>query len=75
MKTEVKDSSGTNIIPIDYRMHVIDGAWKVVDVSVDGISIVSTYRGSFASEIMNNGLDSLIAKLEDRNDKLDDNLE
>ncbi len=75
VKSEVKDSSSANTVPIHYRMHVIDGAWKVVDVSVDGISLVSTYRGSFASEIRENGLDSLIAKLEDRNGKLENTLD
>jgi len=75
VKTEFKDTSGANLVPIHYRMHMIDGAWKVVDVSVDGISLVSTYRGSFASEIRKNGLDSLIAKLEDRNEKQDNTLD
>ncbi|NIQ16393.1 MAG: hypothetical protein GTO02_18975, partial [Candidatus Dadabacteria bacterium] len=41
-----------------------------VDVAVDGISLVSTYRGSFAAEIRKNGIDSLIAKLSERNANL-----
>jgi len=67
VKTEVDQPGGGGPIPIHYRMHVQDGQWKVVDVAVDGVSLVSTYRGSFASEIQKGGLDALIAKLGERN--------
>jgi len=66
VKTQVKQSGG-NSIPIDYRMHTSGGEWKVVDLVIDGISLVSTYRGSFAAEIRKNGIDSLIRKLHERN--------
>ncbi|MBI1732232.1 MAG: ABC transporter substrate-binding protein [Gammaproteobacteria bacterium] len=70
VKTEVDSPGGGAPTPIHYRMHISGGAWKVVDVSVDGVSLVSTYRGSFASEISKGGLDNLIAKLVDRNQKI-----
>lgn len=66
VRTEVQQS-GTTTIPINYTMHQIDNAWKVIDVSVNGVSLVSTYRGSFASEIRRNGLDTLLQKLAERN--------
>jgi phospholipid transport system substrate-binding protein len=69
VKTEVQ-SPGSNAVPINYRMHISDGEWKVVDIAVDGISLVATYRGSFSSEIRKNGIDSLITKLTERNDNL-----
>ena len=68
VKTEVQDAINNSSIPIDYRMYDSDGSWMVVDVAVDGVSLVSTYRGSFASEIRKSGLDSLITKLVKRND-------
>jgi len=71
VRTEVKGAKGANSIPIHYRMHSVDGAWKVVDVSVDGVSLVSTYRGSFASEIRKNGLDALISQLTRRNQNVE----
>jgi phospholipid transport system substrate-binding protein len=37
---------------------------------VDGVSLILTYRGSFASEIRKNGLDALISKLSQRNDAM-----
>lgn len=66
VKTEVQQP-GANAVPINYSMHVSGGEWKVVDVAVDGISLVATYRGSFASEIRKNGMDALINKLAERN--------
>ncbi|MFB3090204.1 MAG: phospholipid-binding protein MlaC, partial [Gammaproteobacteria bacterium] len=57
-------------VPIDYRMHLSGGEWKVVDIVVDGVSLILTYRGSFASEIRKNGLDALIRKLSQRNDAM-----
>lgn len=69
VKTELT-SSGAKPFPVAYRMHQKDEEWKVVDVAVDGVSLVSTYRGSFATQIKKNGLDSLIKKLADKNAKL-----
>jgi phospholipid transport system substrate-binding protein len=66
VRTEIQQP-GANVVPINYSMHVSGGEWKVVDVAVDGISLVATYRGSFASEIRKNGMDALISKLAERN--------
>lgn len=54
-------------IPIDYRLHSDGGQWKVFDVVIDGVSLVTNYRTSFAKEIRDGGLDSLIKTLVDRN--------
>jgi phospholipid transport system substrate-binding protein len=70
VKTEVQQPGDSASIPINYRMHISGGEWKVVDVAVDGISLVRSYRGSFASEIKANGLQSLIGKLTEKNEKL-----
>jgi len=69
IKTKIQQS-GTSAVPIDYRMHLSGGEWKVVDIVVDGVSLILTYRGSFASEIRKNGLDALIGKLSQRNDEM-----
>ena len=58
---------GAESIPISYRLHNKSGAWKVFDISVDGISLVKTYRASFSSMIRNNGLDGLIESLNAKN--------
>jgi len=68
VRTEI-EQPGSAVVPINYRMHVKNNAWKVFDVSVDGVSLVATYRASFASEIRKSGIDSLIKSLETKNEK------
>ena len=75
VRTEVSSDGTSKTIPIDYRMYGRDGVWKVIDVSVDGVSLVGTYRGSFSAEIRKNGMDALIAKLTERNSRQSDTQE
>ena len=44
--------------------------WKVYDVKIDGISLVTNYRSTFATEIRNEGMDKLIDNLAARNAKV-----
>lgn len=66
VRTEVQQKGGFPI-PIDYKMHIKDGSWKVFDVDVDGISLVTNYRTSFSREIRKDGLPKLIQRLAARN--------
>ena len=66
VRTEVEQGSAFPL-PIDYKMHTVKDKWKVYDVSIDGISIVSNYRNTFAKEIRKNGIDKLIARLSAKN--------
>ena len=66
VKTEI-EQPGAQSIPIDYRMYLKKDAWKVYDIAVSGISLVTTYRSAFASDINRDGLDTLIANLAQRN--------
>ena len=45
-------------------------AWKVYDVKIDGISLVTNYRSTFAQEIRKGGMDGLIENLAARNEKV-----
>jgi phospholipid transport system substrate-binding protein len=66
VKTVVKQPGGPSI-PIDYSMERTDKGWKVYDVVVDGVSLVTTYRGSFNEQIQKSGIDGLVKTLADRN--------
>ncbi len=59
--------SGKEPIVVDYRLAKKDDAWKVYDVTVEGVSLVQTYRSTFAAEIAKSGIDGLIKTLEQRN--------
>ena len=54
-------------IKLDYRLDKGDAGWKIIDVNVGGIWLVTSYRSQFATEISSGGLDGLIAKLAERN--------
>lgn len=66
VRSEIVPKSGPSV-PINYSMHVKDGAWKVYDVSIEGVSLVTNYRGTFADQIRKEGIDAMIRKLTERN--------
>ncbi len=68
VRAELKSDSG-QVIPIHYRMHMTSKGWKIYDVSVEGISIITTYKNNFATELKTKGIDDLIASLEEKNNK------
>ena len=67
--TKVVQPAGKPPTLINYRLYLKKDQWKVYDIVVDGISLVSNYRTSFASEIKQDGLNALIARLEKHNQK------
>lgn len=69
VKTLVKEP-GRQPIMIDYRMAKTAAGWKVYDVVVENLSLVTNYRGSFNSEITRSGIDGLIKSLEEKNKQL-----
>lgn len=44
-----------------------DNTWKIYDLAVEGVSLATTYRSSFSSQIRRGGIDALINKLAERN--------
>ena len=54
-------------VKLDYRLDKTDAGWKIIDVNVGGIWLVTSYRAQFAQEISTGGIDGLIAKLAERN--------
>jgi phospholipid transport system substrate-binding protein len=67
IETKVSEQASGPEIPVDYRL-VKDGSnWKVYDVVIDGISLVSNYRTSFSGEIRRSGISGLIETLKIHN--------
>ncbi len=69
VRSEIVPTSGKKV-PVHFHMHIKKGKWKVFDVSVDGVSVVTTYRTSFSSQIRKKGLTAVIASLKKRNKSL-----
>jgi phospholipid transport system substrate-binding protein len=53
-------------IPIGFSVHRVGQEWKIYDVTIDNISLATTFRGQFNPELKENGVDGLIARLESR---------
>lgn len=66
VKTSI-NKAGVQPVLVDYEMEKTPDSWKVYDVSIEGVSMVSSYRGTFTSEIQEKGIDGLIKTLSDRN--------
>jgi len=58
---------GSEAFSIDYEMADGIAGWKVYDVKVGGVSLVVTYRESFAAVVRESGIDGLIKLLSDKN--------
>jgi phospholipid transport system substrate-binding protein len=66
VQTQVTEA-GRQPISIEYRMEKVQDGWKVYDVAVDGVSLVTNYRQSFVNEIQQSGIDGLIKSLTEKN--------
>jgi len=70
VKTAVKQSGGQPDIPIHYSFYKNkDGAWKVYDVTIEGVSLVTNYRSVYSTKIRDKGIDALIKEINDGNKK------
>jgi phospholipid transport system substrate-binding protein len=69
VRAELIPDSG-QAIPIHYRMHLTSKGWKIYDVAVEGISMITTYKTNFATQFKTEGIDALIASIEEKNKQL-----
>lgn len=65
----VVNEPGRKPFVIDYRMSLAAGGWKVYDVVVENLSLVTNYRSTFQSEVSRSGIDGLIKAIEAKNQK------
>ena len=65
VKTKVKGDRDT--FPIDYKLHNLNGEWRVYDVIIENIGLVSNYRNEFAGIIRKDEFAGLIQKLKEKN--------
>lgn len=67
VKTEVLQP-GLQPVDVNYRMLLSNGEWKVYDIMIDGVSLVTNYRSTFNDEIQSKGsLSAVIDNLVKRN--------
>jgi phospholipid transport system substrate-binding protein len=61
---------GAPPIDLDYSLAKSGSDWKVFDVAIANVSLVTNYRSSFASEVEKGGIDGLLRSLRERNERL-----
>jgi phospholipid transport system substrate-binding protein len=66
VKTRFPQREGPGI-SVDYRLRCRKGEWKLFDVVIQGVSMVTTYRNTFAAEVKKSGVDGLIDILTEKN--------
>ena len=68
VKTEVKQGGGQPNIPIHYSFYkTSSGQWKVYDITIEGVSLVTNYRSVYATKIREQGMDALINEVASNN--------
>jgi phospholipid transport system substrate-binding protein len=67
VKTAIVKPGSQQPILVDYDMEKMPNGWKVYDLTVEGVSLVTSYRGTFADQIQQIGIDGLIKTLVDKN--------
>lgn len=70
VKTEILQP-GNKPVQLDYALEKQGDAWKVYDVIVAGVSLVTNYRDTFTQEVRSTGIDGLIQMLTNRNKQLE----
>lgn len=70
VRAEVHLPNGGPRVPVSFSLFLKEGKWMMYDVNVDGISLVSNYRSSFATEVKRDGIDTLIDRIATRNQDL-----
>ena len=69
VKSEVLQSGGPSI-PVDYRLRLKNDEWKVYDIKIDGVSLVTNYRGTFSQEMRKGGMKAVLKMLQEKNAKV-----
>lgn len=70
VKTQILLPGGAPPVAVDYAMNATPDGWKVYNVVVEGVSLVTTYRTEFGVQIEQGGIDGLIRNLQERNSKV-----
>jgi phospholipid transport system substrate-binding protein len=69
VQTKILRGGGIQDVLVDYRLRQRNGQWKIIDVIVEGVSLVSNFRSQFQSIVSSGGPDRLLALLKEKNEK------
>ncbi len=71
IRTEIKQAGAGKNIGMDYYLEKSGSAWKVYDIEVADVSLITNYRSSFTTEVSNGGIEGLIKTLQAKNKSIE----
>jgi phospholipid transport system substrate-binding protein len=69
VKTRIYGGRAGEGVAVDYRLRAKSDPWRVIDVIIEGVSVVQNFRSQVQEIISNNGVDRLITTLREKNDR------
>ena len=69
VQTKILRGGHADDVLVDYRLRQHDGQWKIIDVIVENVSLVSNFRSQFQDIVATGGPDRLLTLLKEKNDK------
>ena len=63
VKTRINRGGGTADVLVDYRLRQTAGQWKIIDVVIEGVSLVANFRSQFQDMMAHGGAEHLLAAL------------
>jgi phospholipid transport system substrate-binding protein len=67
VQTKILRGGGSDDVVVDYRLRQSSGQWKIIDVIIEGVSMVSNFRSQFQDIVTNGGPDRLLSLLREKN--------
>ncbi|MCF8197337.1 MAG: ABC transporter substrate-binding protein [Sulfuritalea sp.] len=71
IRTEIKQAGAGKNIGMDYYLEKSDTTWKVYDIEVADVSLITNYRSSFTTEVSKGGIEGLIKTLQAKNKSIE----
>ena len=65
MDTKIVDNKGQEF-SVNYRLHNVNGDWKVYDVVIEDISLVNNYRAQFSRVLASSSYQELVHEMKDK---------
>jgi len=62
-----KDGTRQEIAKVEYRLRQKEDGWKIIDVTIDGVSLMANFRAQFQEIMANGGIDRVMKLLRDKN--------
>jgi phospholipid transport system substrate-binding protein len=67
VRTKVVRTGGSEDIAVDYRLRRRDGVWRIIDIIVEGVSLIANFRSQFQEIVAQDGPDHLLELLRSKN--------